>query len=145
MLTTVSCPACLTANRIASGKPLPAGKCGRCGAPLSLDAPIAVDDRSFARHLETTDGPVVVDVWAPWCGPCRLMAPEFAAAAGALQGEMRFLTLNADENAAALRLGVRGVPALILFHRGAEIARRAGLASRSVIAAWARTEIAALA
>jgi thioredoxin 2 len=141
---TAACPAYLSANRIAPGSRFHAGKCGKCGAPLSLDAPLDADDRSFARHLEKTDGPVVVDVWAPWCGPCRMMAPEFEAAAKALQGEMRLLKLNADVNETASRLEVRGIPALILFHRGAEVARRSGLMSQSEIASWARSEIAAL-
>ncbi|MGE0408893.1 MAG: thioredoxin family protein [Amphiplicatus sp.] len=145
MLTRAACPACSTVNRIASGKSLHVGKCGKCGASLSLDAPVDADDRAFARHIEATDGPVLVDVWAPWCGPCRMMAPEFEAAAKALQGEMRFLKLNADENQTASRLGVRGIPALILFHHGKEVGRRAGLASRSDIVSWARSEIAALA
>lgn len=143
MLTQVACPRCGAGNRLAPRKDFSQGKCGACGAPLSLDEPIETDDKSFERHLAMTKGPVIVDVWAPWCGPCRMMAPNYAAAAADLAGEARLLKLNADENAAASRLGVRGIPALILFIDGREVARQAGLMSREGIAAWARAHLQA--
>lgn len=140
MLSKVACPACGTANRIAAGRPPQSAKCGRCGAPLGLDRPVEADDNSLSKHLAATDGPVLLDVWAAWCGPCRMMAPEFEAAAKTLQGQARFLKLDADTNQAASRLGVRGIPTLILFNRGEEIARRSGLAPQAEIVSWLRRE-----
>lgn len=143
MLTQVACPQCGAGNRLPSRKDFSQGKCGACGASLSLDAPVEADDRSFERHLTMTKGPVIVDVWAPWCGPCRMMAPNYAAAAGDLAGEVRLLKLNADENETASRLGVRSIPALIMFVDGREVARQAGLMSREGVAAWVRTRLPA--
>jgi thioredoxin 2 len=138
MLTQVACPACGIANRINGTKELSSGKCGACGASLSLDTPIDVSDDAFSRHLAVTKGPVIVDVWAPWCGPCRLMAPNFEGAARQLVGIARLIKLNADEIAEPARLNVRGIPALIMFQDGKEISRQTGLQTRERITAWAR-------
>jgi thioredoxin 2 len=138
MLTQVACPACGVANRIAGKKDLSSGKCGACGASLSLDAPIDVSDDALSRHLAGTKGPLIVDVWAPWCGPCRLMAPNFEGAARQLVGIARLIKLNADEMAAPARLDVRSIPALIMFQGGKEISRQTGLQTRERITAWAR-------
>lgn len=143
MLTQVACPACGAANRIVPGKDMAQGKCGACAAPLRLAEPIGTDDKSFDRHLSATKGPVIVDIWAPWCGPCRLMAPNFEAAARELAGKVRFLKLNADDSAAASRLGVRSIPTLILFDDGREVARQMGLMSSAGISTWARTHMRA--
>ncbi len=138
MLREVACPACGIANRISGRKEFAAGKCGACGASLSLDAPIDLGDAAFERHLAVTKGPLIVDIWAPWCGPCRLMAPNFAGAAKALAGAARLVKLNADETSTPSRLQVRGIPALIMFAGGKEIDRRTGLQTREGITAWAR-------
>lgn len=129
------CPACLTGNRIGAGDPN-AAKCGRCGMKLFTGAPVEVDDPSFETHLKLSTIPVLVDVWAPWCGPCRTMAPHFAQAARRFEPSVRFLKLNADETRAPARLGVRGIPALILFHKGREVARQAGLMSAEHLGQW---------
>ena len=147
MLTQVACPSCGAGNRIASGnqtnKDFTKGKCGKCGAPLDLTTPIEVNDAGFARHLSTTKGHVIVDVWAPWCGPCKMMAPNCAAAAGDLAGAARLIKLNADESTSAGQLNVRGIPALIMFRDGKEVARQAGLMSREMIDEWARAQMQA--
>lgn len=96
MTTLTACPACGVGNRVGDGDPH-AAKCGRCGAKLFTGAPIDVDDTAFAAHLKVSSMPVLVDVWAPWCGPCRMMAPTFAAAAKRFEPHARFLKLNADE------------------------------------------------
>lgn len=137
------CPSCGTGNRIGVGEPF-AAKCGRCGEKLFTQAPVDVDDAQLEAHLKLSSMPVLVDVWAPWCGPCRMMAPHFAEAARTFEPDVRFLKLNADQNQAPARLGVRGIPALILFHKGQEIARQAGLMSAPQLSAWLNQALASL-
>jgi len=133
------CPACGSTNRVAAGKPATAARCGKCGEALGLDRPIEVDDAALERHLNRTTGPVLVDVWAPWCGPCRAMAPVFADAARSLAGEARLLKLNADESNTVRHLGVSGIPALLLFRNGRIVDRRAGLTPANQLTAWVRS------
>lgn len=133
------CPVCSSTNRVAPGQPASAARCGKCGEGLALDKPIDVDDEALERHLGRTSQPVLVDVWAPWCGPCRAMAPHFADAARSLAGEARLLKLNADESTAVRHLGVSGIPALLLFRNGRIVDRRAGLTPANQLAAWVRS------
>lgn len=136
MITQAVCPACGAANRVAAGHPPETAKCGKCHTNLSLGAPVDVDDAVFARHLQKTQGLVLVDVWAPWCGPCRSMAPQFAAAATQLAGQARLLKMNADQTETPNRLRVSGIPALILFQDGKEIARQAGAMRADALCNW---------
>ena len=135
-LTQIACPSCGTGNRIASGRDLAAAKCGACGEPLLTSKPIDVDDASFAKHLQLTKGLIVLDVWAPWCGPCRMMAPHFAEAARRLNGKAVFLKMNADHCQTPAQLGVRGIPALFLFENGKTIANQAGLQTADALTQW---------
>jgi thioredoxin 2 len=141
MLTQAICNHCGTANRLPTDKPPSAAKCGRCGEILNLASPDDVNDESLARHLKLTQGPILVDVWAPWCGPCKMMAPHFAAAAKRLEGQARLLKLNADQNQLPAQWGVRGIPALILFKDGREIARKSGLMQTEALVDWVRHQI----
>jgi len=142
MLSQVACPACGAGNRLKARADFAGGKCGACGAPLMLAEPVEVSDASLAWHLKNTRGPVIIDIWAPWCGPCRLMDPNLRAAAASLAGEARFLKLNADTSEAAARFGVRSVPTLMLFDGGREAARQSGLMSKDGIISWVRTNAA---
>lgn len=142
-MSQVACPACCVGNRIGAGDPH-AAKCGRCGEKLFTGAPIDVDDAAFAAHLKLSTAPVLVDVWAPWCGPCRMMAPAFAEAARQFEPGVRFLKLNADQTSTPARLGVRCIPALILFHNGREVARQAGLMTSDQLNAWLSRALATL-
>lgn len=136
MITQAVCPACGAGNRIAGGHPPLAAKCGKCHANLSLGAPVDVDDAALARHLSMTQGPILLDVWAPWCGPCLSMAPQFAEAAGRLAGQARLLKINADQTQTPGRLRVSGIPALILFQDSKEIARQAGAMRADALCSW---------
>jgi thioredoxin 2 len=138
------CPACGAANRTPDGKDPLAARCGRCGELLFAGRPTEVDARAFNAHRASTKGAaVLVDVWAPWCGPCRSMAPNFAAAAKALEPDVRLLKLNSEaEPQASAALGISGIPALLLFRDGQAIARTAGLMSALQIVAWTRQALA---
>lgn len=138
------CPACGATNRAPEGKDLLAAKCGRCGEPLFNGRPAEVDAKGLAAHRASTKGAaVLLDVWAPWCGPCRAMAPNFAAAAKMLEPDVRLLKLNSEaEPQAAAGLGVSGIPALLLFQDGHAIARTAGVMSAQQIVAWTRQALA---
>lgn len=138
------CPACGAANRIPDGRDPLAAKCGRCSQALFSAQPIEVDAKAFRAHRASTQGAaVLVDVWAPWCGPCRSMAPQFAAAARRLEPDVRLVKLNSEaEPQAAGELGVSGIPALLLFKDGRVIARTAGLMSADQIVAWTRQALA---
>jgi thioredoxin 2 len=132
------CPSCGAANRVPEDRDPDLARCGRCKAKVISDAPLDVSTEGLARHLAGTKGaPVLVDVWAPWCGPCRAMAPQLDAAARRLGASARFLKLNADENPGlCAQYAVQGVPALLLFVDGRLIARKAGLMSADQIVDW---------
>jgi thioredoxin 2 len=133
------CTRCGTVNRVPDDKPAAAAKCGRCAAFLSLGKPAELDDGILAKLLQGTDGLVLLDVWAPWCGPCRAMAPNFEAAAETLAGEARLVKLNADNSQMVGQLGVSGIPALILFRDGRIVDRKAGLMSADMLVQWVRS------
>ncbi len=138
------CPHCAALNRVPLERLGEAPKCGACHAPLFEGKPVALDEAGFRRHLEKSDLPLLVDFWASWCGPCRTMAPEFAAAARELEPAMRLAKVSTEEAPAlAQALAITGIPALLLFRGGQEVARKAGAMPARQIVAWARSAAAA--
>jgi thioredoxin 2 len=139
----VVCPHCAATNRLPASRPAGAAKCGSCHAALFTGQPAAVNAEGFEKHRRNNDIAVLVDVWAPWCGPCRAMAPMFERAAAALEPDLRLLKLNADEaqNVVA-QYGVSGIPALLLFRGGHLVARTAGAMDARGIVAWTRNALA---
>lgn len=134
----VVCTACGAINRVSIDKDAAAGKCGKCGIALFSGTPADISASNLERQIAKTDIPVLVDVWAPWCGPCRVMSPQFAEAASKAEPSMRFLKLNSDEAPElSTRLAIRGIPTMLLFEGGKEVARVSGAMSSSDILKWA--------
>jgi len=141
----IVCDHCGRINRLPAERAPDGARCGACHQPMFTGRPVEVDEDGFGRHVANSDVPVLVDVWAPWCGPCRAMAPMFERAAHELEPRVRLLKLNSD-NAPALssRLNISGIPTLLLMRGGREIARHAGAMDARGIVAWTEAGLARL-
>ena len=139
----IVCPHCHTTNRVRAGDLGSAPDCGGCHRPLFDGHPLALDMNSFDQHIVRSQIPVLVDFWAPWCGPCRMMAPAYEQAAGLLEPQVRVAKLNTEEaQALAARFNIRSIPTLALFVGGREVARQAGaFRSAQDIADWVRSHL----
>jgi thioredoxin 2 len=137
----VACPHCLTPNRVPAGRLVENPKCGRCGTPLLDGTPVALGEAAFDAFIARNDLPVLVDFWAPWCAPCRAMAPAFEEAAAQLRTEVRFARVNTEEAPVlAARWGIRSIPTLVFFQGGREAERISGAMDAHTLVHWARQQ-----
>ena len=136
----LTCLECGQLNRIPEDRLGPDAKCGTCGAALIRSKAVEVDPAILAKAARNDDVPLVVDFWAPWCGPCKMMAPEFSKAASALEGQARLVKLNTeDHQAAGTKYNIRGIPTMVTFRGGKEAKRQSGAMSEAQIVAWVKS------
>jgi thioredoxin 2 len=138
----VVCPHCHSANRVPAERLADGATCGKCKGTLFAGEPLELDAVAFERHVGRSDLPLVVDFWAPWCGPCRSMAPAFAQAARTLEPRFRLAKVNTEvEQDLAARFGIRSIPTIAIFKNGKEVARQAGAMDAGSIVRWVQANI----
>ena len=138
----VVCPHCDAVNRLPAARLTEKPVCGKCGQALFAGQPIDLNAANFERHIERSDLPIVVDFWAPWCGPCRSMAPTFARAAGELEPAVRLAKVDTEsEQQLAARFNIRSIPTLAIFRNGREIARQSGAVDAATLRRWVQSHV----
>jgi len=140
--THIVCPHCNGTNRIPAGTVPNEAKCGRCKQSILDTKPIELTPQNIQQHLEKNDIPVIIDFWAPWCGPCKMMGPNFEQAALNFKGQVRFAKVNTeDQQSLGAQFNIRSIPTLILFKNGKEIDRVSGALEANQLVTWIRQKI----
>ena len=138
----IVCPHCHKTNRVAADQLASAPSCGSCHQPLFTGEPVQLDADSFAKQVGRNQIPVVVDFWAPWCGPCRMMAPGYAQAAQQMEPAVRFAKLDTEAFPhVAAPFNVRSIPTMIVFKGGNEVARISGALPPGEIVRWVQSVV----
>ena len=138
----VVCPHCGGVNRVPVQRLGEGARCGRCKEPLFEGRPREIGGAAFQTQVSRSDIPLLVDFWAPWCAPCRMMAPAFEQAARQLEPQMRLLKVNTEEQQAlGAQFGIRSIPTMVLFAGGREVARMSGALDANGIVRWARQHL----
>ena len=138
----VVCPHCHTTNRLPRAHLDQGANCGHCKQPLLEGHPFELTRAGFDRHLAKDDLPLVIDFWAPWCAPCRMMAPAYTEAAARLAPDVRLAKLDTEaEPDIAARFGIRSIPTLIAFKNGREVARRSGASDLPGLLGWIKASV----
>ena len=133
----IVCPHCDSVNRVPESRLGDRPKCGKCGNPLFTAQPVELGDHNFQKHITRNDIPVLVDFWAPWCGPCRMMAPAMEQAASQLEPGVRVAKVNTEEaRQVAGMFGIQSIPTVILFKGGREAARQSGAMDAGSLISW---------
>jgi thioredoxin 2 len=141
-LLHIVCPSCDAINRVLEARLDGTPRCGKCKQPLFNAAPVELHAGNFGKHVGRSDIPVVVDFWAPWCRPCKMMAPVFAQAAAQLEPRVRFAKVNTEaDQSLAMQFGIRSIPTLAIFKQGRETTRQAGAMDRNTLSRWIHSNI----
>jgi thioredoxin 2 len=144
VIKQVVCPHCSAVNRVPDARLEQHPNCGQCHQALFSAAPVALTGATFQKHLDRNDIPLLVDFWAPWCGPCLSMASQYAQAADLLEPRVRLAKVDTDaEQALGARFNIRSIPTLALFHGGREVARQSGAIGSADIVRWVQSHVRA--
>lgn len=139
----IVCPHCHKTNRVPEDKLAGDPHCGACSQSLFTGHPVELNFTSLQRHIQKSETPLLVDFWAPWCGPCRMMAPAFAEAATKLEPKVRLAKVNTEEDQqAGMIYGIRSIPTMVLFNAGQEVARVSGAMNTQQIQNWVQQSLA---